>query len=160
MKKVMKKVMVFMVVFAVALTVFSVPAQAAKGYKFTNNKVTITMNSKAQKFVKKAGKPVAFKVKKSCAFKGKDRTYKYKDFILYTFTNSDKGAEYVNGITFLTENVKTKEGIGIGSSLEDVKEAYGKGKEKFGVYSFTKGKTKLQIEITDDKVSNLRYIMK
>lgn len=161
MKSVMKKVTGMLVVFALTVAMFSVSAQAApKGYQFTNNGVTITMNSKAKKFIKKAGKTVAFKATKSCAYKGKDRTYKYKNFILYTYSNSEKGAEYVNGITFLNNKVKTKEGITIGSSLEDVQKAYGKGSEKFGVYSFTKGKSKLQIEITDDKVSNLRYILK
>ena len=148
-------------VLALTVTMFSVSAQAApKGYQFTYKGVTITMNSKAKKFIKKAGKTVAFKATKSCAYKGKDLTYKYKDFILYTYSKTNKGAEYVNGITFLTDKVTTKEGITIGSSLEDVQKAYGKGSEKFGVYSFSKGKTKLQIEITDDKVSNLRYIMK
>lgn len=133
---------------------------AGKGYCFTYNKVTVSMDKKAAKFIKKAGEPVAVKVKKSCAYKGKDRTYQYQDFILYTYSNSNNGPEYVNCITFLTDQVKTKEGIKIGSTLEEVTDTYGKGKENFGVYTFTKGTSKLQIEITDDIVSNIRYISK
>ncbi len=161
MKQIMKRVSGLFMVLVLTVAMCTVSAQAApKGYQFSYKGVTVTMNSKAKKFIKKAGKTVAFKATKSCAYKGKDRTYKYKDFILYTYSKTNKGAEYINGVTFLTDKVSTQEGITLGSSLEDVQKAYGKGSEKFGVYSFSKGKTKLQIEITDDKVTNLRYIMK
>ena len=159
MKSVMKKVTGMIVVFALTVVMFSASAQAApKGYQFTNKGVTITMNSKAKKFIKKAGKTVAFKATKSCAYKGKDRTYKYKDFILYTYSHTDKGAEYINGITFLTNKVSTKEGIKQGSTLAQMNKKYKKGKEKFGIYTFKKAKCKLQIEVTDDKVTNIRYV--
>lgn len=117
------------------------------------------MGGPAKKFIKKAGKVKSKKVKKSCAFKGKDRTYKYKNFILYTYSNSDKGAEYVNGVTFLTSKVSTKEGIHIGSPLSSVKKKYGNAKEQLGVYTYKKGSCKLQIEVTDDVVTNIRYIL-
>ncbi len=116
------------------------------------------MHSKAKKLIKKAGKPSAIKVKKSCAYKGKDRTYKYKDFILYTYSHTEDGEEFVNGITFLTSNVSTPQGIKIGSTLDQMIKKYGKVKDKFGVYTYKKGKTKLQIEVTDGIVSNIRYI--
>lgn len=131
---------------------------AAKEFKFTYKKATVQIGGPAKKLIKKAGKPVKKTAKKSCAYKGKDRTYKYKDFILYTYSNSDKGPEYVNGITFLTSKVSTKEGIHIGSDFDSVKSKYGKGKDSFGVYTYKKGKSKLQIEVTDDKVTNIRYI--
>lgn len=133
---------------------------ASKGYRFTYKKVTVSMDKKAAKLIKKAGKPISSKATKSCAYKGKDRVYEYKDFILYTYSHTDDGPEYVNCIVLLTKRVKTKEGIKIGSSLEDVIDTYGEGKEKFGIYTYTKGKSKLQIEITDDEVTNIRYISK
>ncbi len=131
----------------------------SKGYVFSYKGATATMDGKANKLMKKAGTPKAKKATKSCAYKGKDYTYKYNDFILYTYSNSDKGKQYVNGITFLTSRVSTKEGIRIGSTLEQVKKKYGKGSEKFGVYTFKKGNCKMQIEITDDEVTNIRYIV-
>ena len=131
---------------------------AAKEFKFSYKKVTVQIGGPAKKLIKKAGKPVKKKVKKSCAYKGKDRTYRYKNFILYTYSNSDKGPEYINGITFLNSKVSTKEGIHIGSKFSSVKLKYGKGKNSFGVYTYKKGKSKLQIEVTDDKVTNIRYI--
>lgn len=150
-----------LVLAAGALSAGGVPvtAQAAvKEFKFTYKKVTVQIGGPAKKLIKKAGKPVKKTAKKSCAYKGKDRTYKYKNFILYTYSNSDKGPEYINGITFLNAKVSTKEGIRIGSKYSSVKRKYGKGKNSFGIYTYKKGKSKLQIEVTDNKVTNIRYI--
>jgi hypothetical protein len=116
------------------------------------------MHGKAASFIKKAGKAQKTKVSKSCAYDGKDRTYEYKDFILYTYSKSDKGAEYVNGITFKTKKVSTKEGIKIGSSEEKMLETYGDAKAKYGIYTYKKGKSKLQFEVEDGKVTNIRYV--
>lgn len=136
-----------------------VPVMAASnGYKFTYKGVTVSMHKKAKKLIKKAGTPVSKKSSKSCAYDGYDRTYKYEDFILYTYSKSDKGAEFINGITFLTDKVSTKEGIKIGSSYDDVVEAYGRGSSNYGVYTFKKGKCSLQMEIKDGKVANIRYV--
>lgn len=160
MKKAGKKALVFLVLMAFVMSNFTVRVQAgSKGYKFTYKKATVYMGGPAKRMIKKAGKPKSKKVKKSCAYEGKDRTYKYKDFILYTYSNSNKGAEYVNGISFLTSKVSTKEGIHIGSSYREVKKKYGNAKERFGVYTYKKGKCKLQIEVTDDEVTNIRYII-
>lgn len=137
----------------------SVTIQAkSNSYQFSCKGVTANMHDKAKKIIIIAGKPVTKKVTKSCAYKGKDRIYKYKDFILYTYSKTDKGEEFINGITLLTSSVMTKEGIKIGSTLDDLIKTYGKGKEKFGIYTYKKGKSKLQIEVTDEKVTNIRYI--
>lgn len=148
----------FMVMVLLAGNTITPVSAKSKGYKFTYKKVSVYMGSPAKKLIQKAGKPISKKVTKSCAYKGKDRTYKYKNFILYTYSNSDKGKEYVSGITFLTKNVKTKEGIKIGSSLKQVQKKYGKKKAKFGIYTYKKGSCKLQIEVTDNVVTNLRYV--
>ena len=160
MKTTKRRVVAFSMILMLIISALAVPAEAKpQCYKFTYKKATVTMSGPAKKFIKKAGKPKSKKVKKSCAYKGKDRTYKYKDFILYTYSNSDKGAEYVNGITFLTSKVSTKEGIRIGSPYSSVKKKYGEVKDRFGVYTYKKGKSKLQIEVTDDVVTNIRYII-
>lgn len=136
------------------------PAEAAAGYQFKYKGVTVTMHSAAKKFLKKAGKVQKKKVKKSCAYKGKDRTYQYKDFIFYTYSKSAKGAEYVMGITFRTNKVSTKEGVKIGSPESLVTKKYGNAKAKFGIYTYTRGKSKLQFEIANKKVKNIRYVTK
>lgn len=158
-KTIWVKVLTMAMVVVLAAGAATVPVRAkSKGYQFKYGKVTVSMGGAAKNLIKKAGKPIARKVKKSCAYAGKDRTYKYKDFILYTYSNSDKGAEYVNSIVFRTKKASTREGIHIGSPYSDVKKKYGRGKDNFGIYTYKKGSSKLQIEVTDDVVTNIRYI--
>ena len=64
----------------------------------------------------------------------------------------------MNGIRFRTDKVATKEGIRLGSSLDDVFEKYGQTKGNFGVYTYKKGKSKLQFEVTDNKVTTIQYV--
>lgn len=158
MKKVMTKILaVAMAMVLLAGGVSETASAKAKGYQFKYNGVTVEMHSAAKNFIKKAGKPQKTVVKKSCAYKGKDRTYQYKDFILYTYSKSAKGAEYVNGITFRTNKVATKEGVKIGSAESVIKKKYGNAKAKFGIYTFSKKNGKLQLEVTNGKVTNIRY---
>jgi hypothetical protein len=160
MKKVnVKRVLVTCLAAVLLVGSLTMSVQAAsKGYQFKRNGVTISMHGAAKKFIKKAGKAQKTKVSKSCAYDGKDRVYQYKDYILYTYSKSDKGAEYVNGITFRTSKVSTKEGIKIGSTEDDVLDTYGKAKPSYGVYTYKKGKSMLQIEVEDGKVTNIRYV--
>lgn len=158
MKK-MWKPLTLVIALCLMMSIMTVPAKAkSKGFLFKYKGVTVGMHDKAKKLIKKAGKPIAKKTTKSCAYKGKDRTYKYKNFILYTYSHTNKGTEYINGITFLNNKVSTKEKIKIGSTLKSVNKKYKNGKESFGIYTFKKAKSKLQIEITDDVVTNIRYI--
>lgn len=163
MKLRMKKVMAVILVcsLCVPFVMKQEKAVAAKGYFFKNAGVSVTMGSKAKKFIKKAGKAAKTTKKKSCAFKGLDRIRFYDSFILYTYSNSKTGPEFVNGITFRNASAYTKEGIHIGSTEAEMKEAYGnKNPNLAGVYTYVKGKTKLQIQVVSGKVSLLRYIMK
>ena len=119
------------------------------------------MGSKAKSFIKKAGKALKTKRKKSCAFEGLDRIRWYDSFILYTYSNSKKGAEYVNGVTFRNSSAVTKEGIHIGSSEADMTRAYGNSPANGdGVHFYRKGKTLLQIQVKSGTVSAIRYILK
>lgn len=156
--KIQRLLVVIVIMFIVSLQV-TVPAAAkSKGYKFTYEKATVYMGGPAKKILKKAGKPRKVKVAKSCAYDGKDRTYRYKDIIIYTYSNTDDGPEYINGITFLNSNVSTKEGISIGSSYSEVSDVYGEKSDYLGIYTYKKGPSKLQFQITDGIVKNIRYI--
>ncbi len=160
MNKTKKRLLGF-VVAIVLVCALSVSAQAApKGFVFKYKKVSASMHGKAAAFMKKAGKPVSQKRSKSCAYDGLDGTYVYKDFILTTYSHSMKGEQYINSITLRTGQVATKEGIRIGSSYNAVVKKYGKAKDNMGVYTYTKGKSRLQIEITNSKVTNITYVAK
>lgn len=156
-----KKLLAFAVVLSVLVSVFAVPVQAApKGYIFKYKKVSASMHGKAAALMKKAGRPLSQKRSKSCAYDGLDSTYVYRDFILTTYSHSVKGEQYINSITLLTDKVATKEGIKIGSSYNAVVKKYGKAKGKLGLYTYTKGQSRLQIEVTDDEVSSITYVAK
>lgn len=156
-----KKIVVAMLVVLCLISLQSSEVFAAsKGFVFKYKKVSVQMNGRADKLLKKAGKPLSAKKSKSCAYKGLDGVYIYTDIIVRTYSNSDKGEEYINSIVFRTDKVKTKEGIKIGSSYNDVVKKYGKGKENFGVYTYVKGQSKLQIEMEDDKVKQITYLAK
>lgn len=154
-KSIVSKLAVVCLTAVVAIGGVSAPASAkSKGYVFKYKGVSVTMNGAAKKLIKKAGKPSKKTVKKSCAYKGKDRTYTYKDFQLKTYSKTNNGAEYVSEIRFRSNKAVTKEGIRIGSSLKDVTKKYGKAKARFGVYTFKKGSSKLQIMLNGNKVSD------
>lgn len=157
MKTAVKRILAVCMALILAGGISTVSSAKVQGYYFKNGGVSVTMDSAAKKFISKAGAPEKTKVKKSCAYKGKDRTYQYKNFILYTYTNSEKGAEYVQGISFRNKSVSTSEGVKIGSAESLVTKKYGKATPNFGIYTYIKGNTKLQIEVTDGKVTNIRY---
>lgn len=151
----------FCMMFAMLLGTVSTVSAAPKGYGFTYKRVTVYMNDSAKKLLDKAGRTKSKSESKSCAYDGMDRTYTYKDFVVKTYSKSAKGSEYINSIVLLTSKVSTKEGIKIGSSKNDVIDAYGRARANFGVYTYTKGKCRLMIEMdSDDKVSGITYLAK
>lgn len=158
MKKVVR-MMSAMLVIVLSVTVLSgTRVEAAKQYTFKYKKVVAKMNGKAKSFKKKAGKIQKYNVSKSCAYDGYDRTYLYKNFMLVTYSKSTTGPEYISCIKLRTSKVSTREGIKIGSKESDVIKAYGKAKPKYGVYTYKKGKSKLQIEVSGGVVKAITYI--
>ena len=77
-KSIVSKLAVVCLTAVVAIGGVSAPASAkSKGYVFKYKGVSVTMNGAAKKLIKKAGKPSKKTVKKSCAYKGKDRSSKH-----------------------------------------------------------------------------------
>jgi len=161
-KRVIRKGAVFLLIVILLIAFNSNNVNAAsKTFDFTYKSVTVTINSEATKFLKKAGKAKSVKKTNSCAYKGYDRIYVYKDFTLKTYSKSKKGKEYVNSIALTTKNLSTKEKVKLGSTKKTMIKAYGNVKGRFGVYTYTKGKTKLVIELNDsDKVASIQYMAK
>lgn len=144
--------------FVIAVT----DVQAASGYYFKYNDEKATPGSSAEKFLEAAGEPEKTSKTNSCATKGYDYKYEYKDFILKTYTNDKKknATQYVNSIVFTTNKVKTPEGVKIGSTEKTVKKKYKNAKEEFGVYTKKKGKTKIMITVDDGKVTAIEIVLK
>lgn len=90
----------------------------------------------------------------SCAYIGKDRTYTYTDFTVFTYP--DEGNDYILEIE-LGAALSTGKGIKIGSALSDVEAKYGTTYEVKGLnYTYTSGQTQLIFKIENDKVSSIR----
>lgn len=159
-KQIMKMITAVCLVAALAFT-FCAPVNAAsRGYSFKYKGVSVSVGSNASSFIKKAGKPTKTVRKKSCAYKGEDVTYTYKYFTLKTYSNTKGGTEYVNSITLTSSKVSTPEKVKVGSSEKTVTKKYGKAKANFGVYTYTKGNSKLIITVDNKKVSQIQYVAK
>ena len=134
---------------------------ASKDYEFTYQGQTITIHSEAKKFLEAAGTPKDTKKTASCAYDGYDRSYVYDGFTVNTYSKTKQGEEYINSIVLTGDQVATKEKIKLGSTEKDLQKAYGTSKGKFGVYTYTKGKSKLVIEVDDAKeVTTIQYLEK
>lgn len=157
-KRLLKGIVIFCLMFTMLAGTAGTVGAAPKGYGFTYKRTTVYMHDKAANILEKAGRPKSKSESKSCAYDGMDRTYTYKDFVIKTYSKSKKGKEYVNSIVLKTSKVSTKEGIKIGSSKNDMIDAYGRAKSNFGVYTYKKGKCKLMIEVEDNKVTGITYV--
>lgn len=86
----------------------------------------------------------------SCAFNGIETSYDYKDFVLFV-DNRDGGKYKINTIDIKAATVDCG-GVKIGSSIEDVKKAYGNptSEEVYGL-CYEKNKTQVQFVSVDEK---------
>lgn len=159
MKKFLKQFIALALVVSVLAGGLCTNVQAAsRGYKFKYKGVTAGINDKAGKLVEKLGDVTPTK-KKSCAYNGESFTYKAKDLTLVTYTTEKGGTEYIQSVEFKTKNVKTAEGIKLGSRESTVKKKYGKNaRPEYGVYKFKKGKMMLYITVEDEKVTGIEYL--
>lgn len=147
--------------FAVMLAAAVQTVQAApRGYYFVYMGEKAVPGASADDFLEAAGEAQKTSRSASCAAKGYDFTYEYEDFILTTYTNSKKknAKQYVSSIVLTSEAVETPEGIRIGSREKTVRKKYKNAEESFGVYTGTKGKTKIMITIDDKKVSGIEIV--
>ncbi len=59
----------------------------------------------------------------SCVYEGNDKSFLYDDFEIYTYPLN--GKDLIDEIIVLTPHYETNRGIKVGSSIDDVKKAYG-----------------------------------
>lgn len=107
--------------------------------------------------VQKYGKEIEYSEIASCAFEGLDKTYKYDHYEITTFPNGNK--DKIFSIYFLDENVSTKEGVKISDSYNHMIEVYGTNyKQEGNVYTYIKGKTKLEFIVENDVITSIEYV--
>jgi len=123
------------------------------------NDVTIhvgdLMEGKTDCALRNLGKPVSSSSTNSCAYQGLDKTYDYSGFTISTYP--DGNLDYILNIAFTDDVMKTPAGIHIGSTLDEVKAAYGNQEPKNDLVSYTKGKTILTMKISGNVVTAIQY---
>jgi len=127
-----------------------------EGFSYENNGVKIPMNVDAAPIVEKLGKPANYFEAASCAFQGLDKVYTYNGFEIGTYPRGHK--DFISTVTFLDDTVETDQGIAVGSTLDEVKAAYGKKFTNKGTsYEYRKGDTRLTFIIENGSVAQITY---
>ena len=119
--------------------------------------VVIDLNQDVSYVISNVGDPVGVLELPSCAFDGMDRVFRYPGADLYTYPAGDNDIVYT--IVFYDDSIRTAEGgIRLGSTLQDVLDAYGDDFElDSGMYTFTRGLTTLEFFIDNDIVMGITY---
>lgn len=128
-----------------------------KGFLFESKDITIAMHAEVESIIDGLGEPKNYFEAESCAFEGKEKTYSYDGFEIYTYELNSK--DYVASIVLLDDSVSTREGIYLNSSLEDVLSAYGDSyTNSFDLYTYESDKTKLLFLIENNHVVSIEYV--
>ncbi len=129
---------------------------AVEGFAYEHQGVTIPMNVDAAPIVEELGEPADYFEAASCAFQGLDKIFYYNGFELGTYPQGEK--DYVSYVNLLDDTVTTEKGIYLGSTLEDMKEAYGEDYTSEGnAYIYRKGETKLTFIVENNVVTQITY---
>ncbi len=89
----------------------------------------------------------------SCAFEGTDNVYSYGSYEITAFNDGEK--ELVYSIFFVEPDVSTPEGLANGDELSKAKELYGDCKEDDAAWVFTRGNTELYVIAEDDVIVSI-----
>lgn len=125
-------------------------------YTFISNDTTILLDTEAAPVLKALGTPKQTFEQDSCAYQGKDKVYTYSGFQVGVYPVN--GVDKISFVYLMDDTVSTPEGIKVGSTAEQVIEAYGKDyTELFGTYRYTLGNTELSIYMKDKVVDGIEY---
>lgn len=133
----------------------SAPGEEADGLAFVYNGTTIQPNALAEPILSALGEPKSYTEETSCAFDGLDKTYFYGSFYLQTYPAAD--GDRVFCLWLVDDTVTTPEGVYIGSTEQQVKDAYGEDCLNGSSCIVTQGDCKLTIVLTDGAVSSIVY---
>jgi len=153
----MKKIIIALMFIILLLGCSAKPAVKTDNYYFKLADHEITMGQEAKAFIAALGAPKDTYSSPSCAFEGDDTVYDYGSYQVTTFVS--EGVEKVTGVYLMDETLSTKEGIHIGSSLDDMIKTYGsRYVESYGSYTYSLEMTDLAFVIVDDRVISISYL--
>jgi hypothetical protein len=127
------------------------------GFTFEYGGKKIYMNEDINDVFSDIGEPRKTFEAPSCAFDGIDKIFSYSGFDLHTYPEG--GKDLIHTINLRDDSIKTAEGVALGSGLSEMLKTYGDGYEReHEMYTYSKGKTRLQFLIEDDFVDAIIYL--
>jgi hypothetical protein len=152
----MKKTIITLLAVFLLLGCSKSPAKT-DNYYFKLGKQEIAMGQEAKAVIATLGTPKDTYSSPSCAFEGDDTVYDYGSYQITTFVS--EGVEKFTGVYLIDKTISTKEGLHIGSSMDEMVAAYGdKYVESYGSYTYSLDKTDLAFVIVDKVVTSISYL--
>lgn len=141
---------------SLALTACGKKEEKGNPYEFIFNDVTFTVGDD-DSVIKKLGNWRSVNSSEACGgFAGKDYTYYYDGFAVYT--TPDQDGNVINMIELTSDAVKLPNGLTIGSTRKEVVKAMGsEGTAQGSGLVYTSGLVKLTFILRDDAVTNIQY---
>ncbi len=122
------------------------------------NDIRIKLGAKADDVIEALGEPQSRTEIGDCGGLGAQVRYVYPSIEVYVLESKTDG-NIIDQITFRDDVVSTPEGVCIGTSLADAKEALGEPtSETAKALLYTSGKYTLKLSISDGSVSEINYI--
>ena len=124
---------------------------------YVNYKDTkIELDKKAESILEKLGEPKYSDNLGDCGGIGVQMKYTYDDITVNTL--KEKDGEVIHKIGFLNDLVSTPKGISIGSSEQEVRDAYGTpSSEENGKLTYKSGDLELEFTVKNGSVSAVNY---
>lgn len=132
--------------------------EAAKGYVFVYQDVTISIDALAAPVVEALGEPVSYFEAPSCAFEGLDKMYTYNSVEVDTYPD-EQGVDRISNIILKDDMVETPEGVSLFETKEDMIAAYGENyKDENGLLVYEKDGMKLCFILDGDEIISIEYM--
>lgn len=157
----MKKIKIIMILAVMICCMMPTAfVNAASGYGFRSQGVTVKPGGKAAKFIEANSKYLSNTTNsKSCIAKsGYDVKRVYTYFTIVTYASKKNGKGKLESISITDPQVITPEGLSCGMDESKIKECYDKAKLTGSIYVATKGKTKICIKAENGKVESIEYL--
>lgn len=130
---------------------------AQKGYVFTYNDVSVSMDAEAASLVAALGEPKSYFEAASCAFEGLDKVYTYSGFELDTYPMD--GKDYVSAVILKDDSVATAEGVVIGDAKSKLESAYGTATSTTDtLVTYEKDGMELRFILSGDSIVSIEYV--
>lgn len=127
-----------------------------KGYVFTADGVSFTVDMEMAPVLEKLGDPVSYFEAESCAFKGLDKVYTYSHFEVDTYPEGDK--DIISSIILKDDLISTPEGLSLGMTQTDMESVYGTDYETRGnMFVYTKDGMHLSVLVENGIITSIEY---